>query len=152
MLFDTWGGLLPTYHYRQFSLAYMHQIVQALQNNHPNVPVIVFTKGGGQWLSAIADTGCQAIGLDWTCDLSAARREVGHRVALQGNLDPRVLLTSPTCIRTEVKRVLTAFGVGSGLVFNLGHGITPDVSVEHVQVLVEAVQDLSAKSLQGIPL
>ena len=149
MLFDTWGGILTTHHYKYFSLAYMHDIVQALQKKHPNVPVILYTKGSGQWLSALANTGCQAIGLDWTCDLSVARRKVGAKVALQGNLDPTVLLSSPACIRAEVNRILAEFGSGPGLVFNLGHGITPDVPVTHVQALVEAVHDLSPQYVQG---
>lgn len=111
--------------------------------------MILYTKGSGQWLSALANTGCQAIGLDWTCDLSAARRQVGSKVALQGNLDPTVLLSSPACIRAEVNRILAEFGSGPGLVFNLGHGITPDVPVAHVQALVEAVHDLSPQYAQG---
>lgn len=143
MVFDTWGGILTTHHYHRFSLAYMQEIVQALQAMHPDVPIILYTKGSGQWLSALAKTGCQALGLDWTCDLKLARQQVGQQVALQGNLDPSVLLSSPACIRAEVKRILAEFGTGSGLVFNLGHGITPDVPVEHVQVLVEAVQEYS---------
>lgn len=143
MIFDTWGGLLSSYHYQQFSLAYMTTIVQRVQRHYPDRPIILFTKGGGQWLSAIADSGCQAIGLDWTCDLARARQQVGHRVALQGNLDPTVLLTSPACIRREVHRVLTEFGSGPGLIFNLGHGITPEVPVDHVQAMIDAVHEFS---------
>lgn len=143
MVFDTWGGILTTHHYQHFSLGYMHEIVQALQAIHPDVPIILYTKGSGQWLPELAKTGCQALGLDWTCDLKRARQQVGQQVALQGNLDPSVLLSSPACIRAEVKRILAEFGAGSGLVFNLGHGITPDVPVEHVQVLVDAVQEYS---------
>lgn len=143
MVFDTWGGILSTHHYQHFSLAYMSDIVHALQIRHPDVPIILFTKGSGQWLPALANTGCQALGLDWTCDLGLARQQVGHQVALQGNLDPTVLLSSPDCIRAEVKRILAEFGTGPGLVFNLGHGITPDVPVEHVKVLVDAVHELS---------
>ena len=149
MVFDTWGGILSTHHYQHYSLAYMHTIVEALQIKHPEVPVILYTKGGGQWLPALANTGCQAVGLDWTCDLAAARKQVGERVALQGNLDPAVLLSSAACIRAEVKRILAEFGSGPGLVFNLGHGITPDVPVEHVKVLVDAVHDLSPGYAQG---
>lgn len=150
MVFDTWGGILSTHHYQLYSLTYMQEIVQALNAKYPQVPVILYTKGSGQWLSAIANTGCQAIGLDWTCDLHQARQQFGHRVALQGNLDPTVLLSSPTCIRAEVKRVLAEFGSGSGLVFNLGHGITPDVPVEHVQAMVDAVHEFSPAYAQGV--
>lgn len=149
MLFDTWGGILSTHHYQKFSLDYMRMIVRELKQIHSNVPIILFTKGSGQWLSVLANTGCQALGLDWTCDLSKARAEVGQQVALQGNLDPSVLLSSPACIRAEVKRILAEFGFGSGLVFNLGHGITPDVPPEHVQVLVDAVHELSPAYAQG---
>lgn len=149
MVFDTWGGILSTHHYQHYSLACMQTIVQALQIKHPDVPVILYTKGSGHWLPALANTGCQAIGLDWTCDLSVARKQVGQQVALQGNLDPTVLLSSPACIRAEVKRILAEFGAGPGLVFNLGHGITPDVPVAHVQVLVDAVHELSPAYAQG---
>lgn len=143
MLFDTWGGILTTHHYQAFSLYYMNQIVKQLKASHPTIPITLFTKGGGQWLSLLANTGCDALSLDWTCDLKSARDQVGGRVALQGNLDPTVLLTSPDCIRQEVKRVLEAYGSGSGHIFNLGHGITPDVPPEHVGVLVDAVHELS---------
>lgn len=147
MLFDTWGGILTTQHYQQYSLKYMQDIVQQLQFKHPEIPIILFTKGGGQWLPAIATTGCQAIGVDWTCDLGRARQLVGHQVALQGNLDPAVLLTSPAVIRSEVKRVLAEFGEGPGLIFNLGHGITPDVPPDNVKALVDAVHELSAQAV-----
>ena len=149
MVFDTWGGILSTYHYQQFSLAFLRDIVQRLRALHPQIPIILFTKGGSQWLPAIADTGCQAVGVDWTCDLAAAKKTIGHKVALQGNLDPTVLLTSPACIRREVKRVLAEFGTGPGLIFNLGHGITPDVPVDHVRVMVEAVHEFSPEYAQG---
>jgi uroporphyrinogen decarboxylase len=107
------------------------------------VPVIVFTKGGGQWLGAIADSGAQAVGIDWTTDIGSARRLVGDRVALQGNMDPSMLLASPSRIREEVAAILAAYGHGSGHVFNLGHGITPGVNPDHVTAFVEAVQELS---------
>jgi len=147
MLFDTWGGILTTHHYHAFSLHYMTLIVQQLKQTHPEIPVILFTKGGGQWLSSLANTGCDAVGLDWTCDLAAARLEVGQRVALQGNLDPTVLLTSEACIRREVQRVIQSYGTHPGLIFNLGHGITPDVPPEHVAVLVDAVHEYSSQIL-----
>lgn len=143
MLFDTWGGLLSTPHYLEFSCHYMANIVRQLKQTHPTVPIILFTKGGGQWLSHLAETGCDALGVDWTCDLTRARAEVGSKVALQGNLDPVVLLTSPFCIQEQVKQVLAAYGHGSGHVFNLGHGITPDVPPENVAVMVEAVREWS---------
>ncbi|MDF1828186.1 MAG: uroporphyrinogen decarboxylase [Legionellaceae bacterium] len=143
MVFDSWGGVLTTPNFKAFSCDYLDQIVTRLKALHPDIPIILFTKGGGQWLSTLADTGCDALGLDWTCDLARARREVGERVVLQGNLDPTVLLTSPECIRAEVARVLASFGSGSGHIFNLGHGITPDVPPEHVAAMIDAVHALS---------
>jgi uroporphyrinogen decarboxylase len=149
MVFDTWGGILSTFNYQAFSLHYMQVIVEHLKAKHPHIPVVLFTKGGGQWLPGLADTGCDALGIDWTCDLHKARLEVGHKVALQGNLDPTVLLTSPLCIRQHVKQVLDAYGPGSGLIFNLGHGITPDVPPEHVTVMIEAVHEFSPSYQKG---
>ncbi|USQ13365.1 uroporphyrinogen decarboxylase [Legionella lytica] len=143
MLFDTWGGILTPENYQLFSLAYMQQIIQQLKANYPEIPVILFTKGGGQWLERMAATGCDALGLDWTCDLGEARRRVGDKVALQGNLDPSVLLSSEKCIREQVQKVLASYGHGSGHVFNLGHGITPDVPPAHVAAMVEAVHEFS---------
>jgi uroporphyrinogen decarboxylase len=143
MLFDTWGGILTPENYQSFSLAYMQQIIQQLKAKYPDVPVILFTKGGGQWLERMLVTGCDALGLDWTCDLAEARRRVGDKVALQGNLDPSVLLSSEKCIREQVQKVLASYGHGSGHVFNLGHGITPDVPPEHVAAMVEAVHEFS---------
>jgi uroporphyrinogen decarboxylase len=143
MLFDTWGGILTPENYLNFSLHYMKQIVQQIKRSYPEIPVILFTKGGGQWLEKMIITGCDALGVDWTCDLSEARRRVGDKVALQGNLDPSVLLSSPHCIREQVKKVLASFGPGAGHVFNLGHGITPDVPPEHVAALIEAVHEFS---------
>lgn len=143
MLFDTWGGLLTSVQYQTFSLQYMAQIVSYLKAKHPLIPIIVFTKGGGLWLPAIANIGCDGLSLDWTCDLSHARALVGHQVALQGNLDPTVLLTTPKVIREQVALLLASYGQGSGHIFNLGHGITPEVPVENVQVLIEAVHEMS---------
>ena len=147
MVFDTWGGVLAPSDYREFSLSYMQAIVSGLTRNAEGrrAPVILFTKGGGQWLEVMAATGCDALGLDWTTDLKDARARVGERVALQGNLDPCVLYASPDRIRNEVETVLESFGRGSGHVFNLGHGIHPDVDPEHVAVLVEAVHSTSKK-------
>ncbi len=143
MLFDTWGGILTPKDYRAFSLAPMERIVRSLKAHDPSVPVILFTKGGGAWLEAMAAVGCDALSLDWTTDLSTARARVCGKVALQGNLDPSVLYASPAVIRTQAAEVLAAYGAGSGHVFNLGHGIHPDVPPEHVATLVEAVHDLS---------
>lgn len=143
MIFDTWGGVLTPTNYQDFSLRYMQQIVHHIKASYPEIPVILFTKGGGQWLEKMAATGCDALGLDWTCDLGDARRRVGGQVALQGNLDPAVLLSSEQCIREQVKKVLASFGHGAGHVFNLGHGITPDVPPEHVAAMVDALHEFS---------
>jgi uroporphyrinogen decarboxylase len=147
MIFDTWGGVLTPPDYVEFSLDYMQQIVSGLTREAEGrkVPVILFTKGGCQWLEIMADTGCDALGIDWSTDLAAARKRVGDRVALQGNLDPAVLYASPDVIRRKVGDVLAAFGKGSGHVFNLGHGITPDVDPEHAGALINAVHELSAQ-------
>jgi uroporphyrinogen decarboxylase len=143
MLFDTWGGVLTPAQYEEFSLRYMAEIVDALtrKSEGRRVPNIVFTKGGGAWLDKIAATGCDAAGVDWTTDLSAARRAVGGRVALQGNLDPSALFGPPEVLRTEALRVLEDYGAGPGHVFNLGHGITPEVDPERVALLVKTVQE-----------
>ncbi|MGQ3888063.1 uroporphyrinogen decarboxylase [Legionella sp. CNM-1927-20] len=143
MIFDTWGGLLTTKQYQQFSLQYMQQIVHAFKQIHPDIPVILFTKGGGKWLKEMAATGCDALSLDWTCELGYARALVGEEVALQGNLEPALLLKSDRIIREHVKKVLDSYGYGSGHVFNLGHGITPDILPEKVAVMIEAVEEFS---------
>ena len=140
MLFDTWGGVLTPELYQTFSLPYMAKIVQALKAKYPTIPSIMFTKGGGQWLDAMANTGVDALGVDWTCDMAYVSRLVGHKVALQGNLNPAVLRATPAVIREEVKKVLSAFGSGPGHIFNLGHGITPDVPPDNVAVMIEAVR------------
>jgi len=147
MIFDTWGGSLSPHLYREFSLNYMNKIVAGLtrESEGRKVPVILFTKGGGQWLADMADSGCDALGLDWTTDIALARQQVGDRVALQGNMDPGTLYASPDTIRREAGRILEAYGPGNGHVFNLGHGVTPDVNPEHVAVLVDAVHELSEK-------
>jgi uroporphyrinogen decarboxylase len=143
MIFDTWGGILTPDLYREFSLHYMHDIVTQIKAMFPEIPLILFTKGGGQWLEQMAITGCDALGIDWTCDLGLARQRVGQRVALQGNMHPSILLTDAACIRQQVQHVLASFGQGNGHIFNLGHGITPDVPPEHVQVMVDAVREYS---------
>ncbi len=145
-IFDTWGGALSHAAYQEFSLAYMQKIVSGLikQADGRDVPVILFTKGGGLWLEAMADTGCQGLGLDWTMDIGVAKARVGDRVALQGNMDPAVLRADPATIEREVQRILASFGQGSGHIFNLGHGITPDIDPEHAKVFIEAVHKFSA--------
>ncbi len=145
MIFDTWGGVLTGRDYQQFSLYYMHKIVDGLvrENDGRRVPVTLFTKGGGQWLEAMAETGCDALGLDWTTDIADARRRVGNKVALQGNMDPSMLYAPPARIEEEVATILAGFGHGEGHVFNLGHGIHQDVPPEHAGVFVEAVHRLS---------
>ena len=145
MVFDSWGGVLSPAMFERFSLAGMQRIVDRVRQAQPGVPIILFAKGCGGMLETLADTGCDALGLDWTTRLGDARRRVGDRVALQGNLDPVVLTTSPEVIRSAVADVLEDFGPGSGHIFNLGHGITPDVPPEHVQVLVETVRRLSRR-------
>ena len=144
-IFDTWGGALSHSAYHEFSLAYMQRIVSGLitEREGRRVPVILFTKGGGQWLESMANTGADALGLDWTCDIGAARGRVGQRVALQGNMDPGILYASPERIRQEVQSILTSFGPHSGHVFNLGHGITPEVDPEHAGAFIRAVHELS---------
>jgi uroporphyrinogen decarboxylase len=147
MIFDTWGGALSTPDYLEFSLAYMERIVASLvrEREGRRVPIILFTKGGGAWLERMAATGADALGIDWNTALSAARRATGDRVALQGNLDPKLLLTSPAEIRAGVASVLESYGRGHGHVFNLGHGVTPDVDPERVAAMVAAVQELSPR-------
>jgi len=144
-LFDTWGGSLAHGAYQEFSLAYSRQVLQGLTrtNEERVVPRILFTKGGGQWLEEMAASGADALGIDWQTSLAAARRQVGEKMALQGNLDPNVLFAPPNVIGAEVQRVLDAFGYGSGHVFNLGHGISQHTPPEHVKALVEAVHSRS---------
>lgn len=143
MVFDTWGGLLSPAMFDEFSARYLAQIAAFLRaDTHAReVPLILFSKGANAHLETLAMSGCAALGLDWTITLDDARRRVGDRVALQGNLDPSVLLASPGAIRREVRRVLDEFGPHPGHVFNLGHGITPEVDPENVRVLVEAVHE-----------
>lgn len=146
MIFDTWGGVLADGIYQAFSLAYMREVVSRLRREHEGarIPVIVFTKGGGLWLEQIAETGADALGLDWTVNLGSARARVGEKVALQGNLDPNVLFARSERIRDEVGKLLASFGApGHGHVFNLGHGISQYTPPEAVMTLVEAVHTLS---------
>lgn len=145
MVFDTWGGMLSTENYKQFSLVYMQQIVTALKQDDTtrDTPVTLFTKGGGQWLEAIAATGCDGIGLDWTVDIAEARKRVGDKVVLQGNMDPVVMNTTPKQVSEEAEKVLARFGEGEGHIFNLGHGIQPFAKPENMAALVETVQNSS---------
>ncbi|MHB8424710.1 MAG: uroporphyrinogen decarboxylase [Gammaproteobacteria bacterium] len=145
MLFDTWGGVLTASAYREFSLRYMTSIVSGLTREREarRVPVILFTKGGGAWLEAMSESGADALGIDWVQDLGEARRRVGAKVALQGNLDPAALYASPERIHKEVEKVLDSFGKGSGHVFNLGHGIQVGTKPEHLSAMVAAVHELS---------
>ena len=146
-IFDTWGGVLSPANYRDFSLHYMTKIVSGLvkESDGRRVPVILFTKNGGQWLEAMASSGADALGLDWTTDIAEARQRVGAQVALQGNMDPSVLYASPERIRQEVASILTSFGAGSGHVFNLGHGIHQYVDPHRAGVFIDAVHELSAR-------
>jgi uroporphyrinogen decarboxylase len=145
MLFDTWGGMLSQAAYHEFSLAYLRRIIAGLTREREGlrVPNIVFTKGGGGWLENIAAIGCDAVGLDWTVDIGAARARVGMRVALQGNLDPAILLSSPQVVQREAAAILASYGKGSGHVFNLGHGISQHTPPENVAALIETVRTTS---------
>lgn len=141
MIFDTWGGLLSASGYAAFSLAYIERVIAELgRRDETTAPVIVFTKGGGQWVERIAGSGCAAIGLDWSADISDARSRVGGRVALQGNLDPQVLLTSPEVVEREARAVLDSAGPEPGHIFNLGHGVLPATPPENVATLVACVK------------
>ncbi|OMH28046.1 uroporphyrinogen decarboxylase [Motiliproteus sp. MSK22-1] len=145
-IFDTWGGVLSGPCYQEFSLKYMKQIVDGLIREHDGrkVPVILFTKNGGQWLESIAATGTDALGLDWTTEIADARQRVGNQVAIQGNMDPSVLYAPAERIRSEVASILEGFGPNLGHVFNLGHGIHQYADPDHAKVFVDAVHELSA--------
>lgn len=143
MIFDTWGGLLPASMIEAFNLAYTQEIIRKVRQACPHIPILAFSKGCGFWLPQLAQLGCQGLGLDWTVDLGIARKLVEDKVCLQGNLHPKVLLQPTDVIRQEVKKVIDSYGHGWGHVFNLGHGITPDVSPDAVQVLIDAVREFS---------
>lgn len=147
-VFDTWGGVLSPAMYREFSLPYLTRIARELErgSNEDFTPLILFGKGNAAHLEALSESGTDAVGVDWLVELSEARRRTGGKVALQGNLDPAVLYGSPEAIRTQVGNVLASYGQGSGHVFNLGHGMSPDMDPEHVAVLVDAVHALSARN------
>jgi uroporphyrinogen decarboxylase len=145
MVFDTWGGTLTPHAYQEFSLSYLSRIAAGLTRHADGrqVPNIVFTKGGGLWLESIAESGFDAVGLDWTVDIAQAKQRVGHKVALQGNMDPSALFGTPEAIRFEVAKILNGFGSDPGHVFNLGHGVSRFTNPDNVAVLVDAVHDLS---------
>ena len=144
-VFDTWGGVLSPDCYREFSLRYMRRIAESLPRGEgaDRTPLIVFGKGNAPHLEVLADIGAEGIGVDWLVSLEDARRRTGGKVALQGNLDPAVLFASPERIREEVGKTLQSYGAGPGHIFNLGHGVTPDVNPEHMKALVDAVHELS---------
>jgi len=147
-IFDTWGGALSHAAYEEFSLAYMRRVIAGLKKTHDGerIPCIVFTKGGGQWLEAIAASGCDAVGLDWTTDIGDARRRVGDKVALQGNFDPMALFATPEAVAQEATRILDNYGPGNtGHVFNLGHGINQHTPPDNVAVLVDTVHRYNKK-------
>ena len=143
MIFDTWGGVLSPEAYQEFSLRYMQQIVDQLHREYDGqtIPVTLFTKGGGQWIELIAETGCNGVGVDWTLSIDEARKRVGDKVALQGNLDPNVLYAAPETIRQHAKQLIEKFGNHTGHVFNLGHGIHQTVNPDNLKVLVDAVHE-----------
>ncbi len=145
MVFDTWGGMLSTENYQRFSLAYMQQIVSASKAKHPDTPIVLFTKGGGQWLELMAATGCDGLGLDWTVDIASARQRVGGQVVLQGNMDPVIMNTGASQVRNEAAKVLAGYGQHSttdkGHIFNLGHGIQPFAKPDNMAALVSAVRE-----------
>ncbi len=145
MVFDTWGGVLDPIRYEEFSLAYMERIVSGLRASEGGraTPITLFTKGGGAWLQSIAETGCDGVGIDWTTSLTDAREQIGDRAAIQGNLDPCVLHAPPAVIHAEVGRCLREYGAGPGHIFNLGHGIHPEIPPDHVDAMVRAVRELS---------
>ncbi|MBN2364525.1 MAG: uroporphyrinogen decarboxylase [Calditrichaeota bacterium] len=142
-LFDSWAGILDPPGFREFALNYARQILRELKSE--NIPLIYFAKGGGIWMDALQECEADVIGLDWTVDIGVARSQLGARYALQGNLDPTALLASPEKIRREVIRILDSYGHGEGHIFNLGHGILPQVPVNHAQAFVEAVKEESLK-------
>ena len=151
MVFDTWGGMLSTDNYKHFSLAYMNQIVDAIKSDSvtASTPIVLFTKGGGQWLELMAETGCDGLGLDWTVDIADAKSRVGDRVVLQGNMDPVVMNTNEATVSTQALKVLEGYGQHStqtkGHIFNLGHGIQPHAKPENMAKLVDTIQTQSSR-------
>ena len=147
MVFDTWGGVLAPHHYREFSLRYLQRIAREFKRGEGSerTPLILFGKGNAPYLEELAQTGAEGLGVDWLVSLEEARRRTGDRIALQGNLDPATLYASPDAIRAEVRRTLESYGQGPGHVFNLGHGLSPDMNPDHVKVLVDAVHEFSRR-------
>ena len=141
MLFDTWGGILAHDDYETFSLSYARRIFAKVRG----APTILFTKGGNPWLGAMMQSGCSAVGLDWTSDARAARRLAAGRVALQGNLDPSALFAPPERVRQAARNVIDSFGTEPGHIFNLGHGVQPRTPVASVAALVDEVRAYSAR-------
>ena len=151
MIFDSWGGALSHQGYLEFSLAYMKVILSNLKMmSTKKIPSIMFTKGGGLWLEDQVTAGSDALGLDWQTDIGMARQKVGQKVALQGNLDPAILLSKPEAIEKEVKRILDGYGTGSGHIFNLGHGITEHTPPENVDVMLKTVREYSLQFHQSL--
>jgi len=144
-VFDSWGGALSPEMYQVFSLDYMQQIVTGVKSKNPEVPVILFSKGVQYNLSKMAETGADCLGVDWTTDLSLARKLTNNKVALQGNLDPCVLYADDEVIESEVKKVLVSNGKANGHIFNLGHGMHPDMQPEKLGVMINAVRKHSTK-------
>ena len=144
MLFDSWGGILNDEDYKRFSLAPLKKIANALKQEHPEIPRILFTRGGHDWLEDMADSDYSALGIDWHCNIGSARERVGERVALQGNLDPSTLHASPDVLRRKVKEIIDCYGPHPGHIFNLGHGIEPQTDPEQVAVLVDAVREFGS--------
>lgn len=144
-VFDSWGGVLAPGDFREFSLRSLAAIAARLERGPEQVPLVVFSKGANEHLEALSQIGADALGLDWTVSIGAARARTGDRVALQGNLDPAALYGTPESIRREADLVLRDYGSGSGHIFNLGHGITPDIKPDHVAALVDAVHTLSRR-------
>lgn len=151
MIFDTWGGLLSTPHYQEYSLRYVEKVISLLtrQIGSKRVPVILFTKGGGQWLELMTQSGCDVMGVDWQVNLKTAREQIGNKVALQGNMDPTFLFQSEDVLHDEIARILKEYGAGSGHIFNLGHGIPKEASPEQVAFLIDTVHKLSREYHAG---
>ena len=141
-IFDTWGGILSQKDFEEFSLQYVEKIISQIKRK--DEPIIFFAKGIHYKLDKMANIGADVLGLDWTMDLGKVRKIVGDKVALQGNMDPTVLYANKNYIKDETKRVLSSFGKGNGHIFNLGHGILPDVDPENAKALVQFVKEESS--------
>ena len=146
MIFDTWGGLLSDNTYQEFSLNYMQKIIKEVKRKHPKTPIILFTKGGGLWLDKIANAGCDASGIDWKININTARNIVKNQITLQGNIDPAALYGSPQSIKNLVEQTVKSQSQTSKYIFNLGHGIYPDINPEHVKIMVDAVREFGEKN------